>query len=508
MNLVPDKPGVAPNYWCTWNAQHPMWYIKTEAELREFNYYKATENGTSARSNINQKFLFEDPGWAENYWKEIRSDLYLCLDDGWDVPFNIDAVDERWRFGSLELNQERFPCFSGTPAQRLGAINRHVKDIGWRGVGLWVAAQCFGDGRNGKELDEEACREYWSTRARWCTEAGIEYWKVDWGYRAYSTSFRELLNEIVKQEAPNLIVEHAYCMAPLNNIEGDGRFAHWKKAYEPSLDILEISDVFRTYDEISPLNVATTLDRIASLGGASLEGSSYEHLLNCEDNVYLGAALGCSLGIMRVPVRNEWTNWKWPGIDEVVRSVRWQRIAPPFGLSHSTIRCSNSRLTDNAIVREDHWYRKAAGVDVEQSAPALVSRGMPLPEVTSEGLAPFVLSSRNPNGATSIAVLPRSINGELKTPIADIEIDIAKISAPIGVFGKCNSLSLKLPYKPVFSNIYAQDLLGNSAIDITQSVEVFENTLVFGGDLLEKVGLSCGTKDDSSDPGLVLQIQR
>ena len=135
MNLIPDQRRDSRNYWCTWNAQHPMWDIESEEDLRAFDLYKATEGGNVARSRMNQAALLENPGWATHFWPRDRGDLYLCLDDGWDVPAQIDAGTERWRFGFLCSTRSVFrisPALlqSAAPAQRAD------QECGLAGIGL------------------------------------------------------------------------------------------------------------------------------------------------------------------------------------------------------------------------------------------------------------------------------------------------------------------------------------------------------------------------------------
>ncbi len=505
MNLIPEKPSLAPNYWCTWNAQHPMWYLRADEELAKFDYYAATEGGNAPRKAMNQRSVFENPGWAVNFWPSLRSDLFLCLDDGWDVPPLIDLDLERWKFGSLILNAERFPDFQGTPSQRLRKINQRAKDLGWRGVALWVAAQCVGDGQDGNILGDAACEAYWRERVRWCADAGIEYWKVDWGARAISPNFRRMLSELVRQEAPGLWVEHARCMEPLNNFMGNGRFGDWPFVFEQTREIMSSSDILRSYDEFEPLRIPIALDRIASLLDVELEVSA-KGLINCEDNLYLGAALGCSLGIMRVPVKNPWTKWQWPNVDEAGRAVRWQRIAPPFGVAESNFNVSADVLTDHAVMPADHWFTHAAGMDVQQHAPAVVSRGMALPRVSAPAAQPYVVASRNPNGAVAIAALPRCVSGVLSTPLADVEITLDSASALIGVFGQYKTLNILLPAVPKSIRIWGQDLLSDSAQEITSQISVRDNSILLPGDFIRRLGLSSAMPDDPSDPGLVLRL--
>jgi hypothetical protein len=56
--------------------------------------------------------------------------------------------------------------------------------------------------------------------------------------------------------------------------------------------------------------------------------------------------------------------------------------------------------------------------------------------------------------------------------------------------------------------IWAQDLAGNGAVDITSKVLVMGNKLVFPGELIKTVGLSAATPGDLSDPALVVEISR
>lgn len=506
MNLVPQTPGKAPNYWCTWNAQAPQWAVKADSDLNVLEPLDPGQVSTASRRNMNQKSLFEDPGWAVHFYPSIRSDLYLCLDDGWDVPVTIDIKADLWRFGSLILNEERFPGFPGTPAERLRRLNARIKSLGWRGLALWVASQCEGDSRNGLEMDMTACEAYWRERARWSAEAGIEYWKVDWGKRARSIPFRRMLTAIAREEAPGLVVEHARTTSPLNNIGGNGRFADSNIIFEQALAILNGSDVLRTYDEIPPLNTATTLDRISALAAAVRPEPDVQALLNCEDNMYIGAALGCTVGIMRVPIKTPLTRWKWPRIDEAVRTIRWQRIARPFGLAPGDTLASPRILTDNALIPADHWCREAAGRNMEQHAPSAISRRMPLPAVAADGPLPYVLASHFPSGATAVAALPRCRDGELAMPPADVTLDLAEGSTGIGVFGRYRRLKLKFKSNAEGLRVWAQDLLADEAQDITSRIAIEQNAITIEGGLIDDIGLSSGQPDDPSDPGLVLRL--
>jgi hypothetical protein len=144
---------------------------------------------------------------------------------------------------------------------------------------------------------------------------------------------------------------------------------------------------------------------------------------------------------------------------------------------------------------------------VAQGAPARVTRGLPLPEVTCAGEPPYVLASRNPNGSISIGTLGRlSPQRACYFPEADVSLNIGRITGKIGIFGYYKSLTLVLD-KPLGEfRIWAQDLAGDGAVDITSKVLVEGNRFVFPGNLIKTVGLSAASPDDLSDPAMVVEI--
>jgi hypothetical protein len=150
---------------------------------------------------------------------------------------------------------------------------------------------------------------------------------------------------------------------------------------------------------------------------------------------------------------------------------------------------------------------KSVNKIVAQGSPARVTRGLPLPEVKYNEEPPYVLASRNPNGAISIGTLGR-INSDkgYHFPEADVSLKIGQITGKIGVFGYYKSLTLILD-KPIrVSKIYAQDLAGDQAVDITSKVIKSGNSLVLPGWLIKQIGLSAATPGDLSDPGMVFKI--
>src|SRR5437899_929400 len=81
-------------------------------------------------------------------------------------------------------------------------------------------------------------------------------------------------------------------------------------------------------------------------------------LLNVEDEVYVAAVLGCTMGVLRHPLEGVRpgpdTDLFFNGprrakrrMDEVVRALRWQRLAQPFSPGSGTVKVSEDVLTDS-----------------------------------------------------------------------------------------------------------------------------------------------------------------
>ena len=96
INLIPDIPNPTPDYYCTWQTQ-----------------LYATSGGIPKmqRDIMGERQLFgtDKPyGWAY-FYEKARKDLFLVMDDSWDVP---EENDERY-FGSLILDGSKFPESTG-----------------------------------------------------------------------------------------------------------------------------------------------------------------------------------------------------------------------------------------------------------------------------------------------------------------------------------------------------------------------------------------------------------
>jgi len=467
-SLVPTTPSTVPDYFCTWNIQG---YVSsyTNPNLQADAMIEANLFGKGANQN-----------WVELY-PEIRSDLFLVLDDTWDIP--PGGGHSHPMRGSMELDSERFPSYQGTPAERLARLNRDIRAHGWRGLGLWICS-ARAKARRDVRLNDS---DYWAERMRWSQGAGVDYWKVDWGAMSDIDVWR--LDQLAHRVFPGLWIEHG-------GLDRTGA-----RIWLP-----DKIDIFRTYDVNISVAIPETIRRVAQVLRYPREDHTSRGLINCEDEVYIGAALGCAYGVMRHPLAGNlpsgvpdrvfpagFRDMKHRG-DEVRRAVRWHRIAHPFG-------AGDQEAIDTSELRESP---QGAG------APARVARGgLPLPAVTM--LAgqdpPFVLCSRYPDGEIAVAAIGRKQGENVVIPRAGVTLEVGVLDGPVGIFGEYASLTLVTTSALAGKRILAQDLAGSTPVDITREVTVKKGRLFIPGTVIHRVGLMAGRPGDISDPGLVLAVR-
>ncbi len=521
MNFVPATLSPTPNYWCTWSCQGYCLQTpeRTVADIMADEGVEAITDGQ--RSALNEENIFRPHGWAQRFFPDCRGDLFLVFDDGWDLP----RRDYRPYFGSLELDTYKFPSCAGTPAERLRNLNNLCRDAGWRGAGLWICAQeapvYFPESAQG-----QAERDYWRTRLEWSHDAGIGYWKVDWGVKMYDLHWRQWLTELAREVAPDLVVEHSVMeLETFTDFGVDWRLPPGK--LDECGDALGFSEVLRTYDVLSQHSVATTLARVAQLCdiGRQTGGNG---LLNCEDELYLGAALGCALGVMRYPLFNpqepdydlvfNGNRQTKRRVDEVTRALRWQRLAPAFGTAATEVRMDDIILYDTWTYRTgDTWCQAVIDKGSRQGAPARVARGLPLPEVRGGGEErPFVAASRHPNGAVAVAALPRTFDGRGWTSVeVDVTAQVPAATWPehperravVGIFGCYKSLTLDFATSLKDCTIWLQDLAGSQATKLDHAITIDDRRLTLPGGMIHREGCRAASPGDLSDPGLLLVIQ-
>ena len=477
-SLVPNTPSKAPDYFCTWNIQ---------------GYVCSYASGEEQRMAMTEKNMFGDStnqNWV-SFFPKIRKDLYFVMDDSWDIPLENKFTNDN--VGTVELNQERFPSFTGNPTERLKKLVAAVEAKGWKGLGGWTCAQeavAFGN------VDPQA---YWAERMKTAQEAGFKYWKVDWGKKSSNQEWRQMLTRLGRKYAPDLIIEHAM----------EGKY-------------ISFSDAYRTYDVENIISLPVTIQRVADLLKYKPQGDA-KAIINCEDEPYIAVGMGCAIGVMRHPfagnLPNDTVDFVFPAVgrdikhrlDEAVRGVRWHRIAEPFGVGSDVYSIDTVALNDYWVLGKNETWNSSrkVGDRIKASAPARVSRGLPLPEIDRSSLSrPFVLSSAYPNGAVAIVTIGRSINRKYFTEQVAVKQAIPGIDKPIGVFGDYESLTLVLP-QPIKASAYTiwgQDLAGDTPMNITKEITIKGDQILIPGKVIRKVGLSAASKGDISDPGLVLQF--
>lgn len=478
-SLVPSTPSKAPDYFCTWNLQA---YV--------VNY----ENSNLMRKAMIEENIFGKEKYQNwiSFYPSIRQDLYFVMDDSWDIPKDINTKSNNPYLGTTELNTERFPSFTGTPLERLQKLSDRIKSEGWKGAGGWICAQ---KAETHAKISEQ---EYWTERIKTADAAKFDYWKVDWGTQSRNEDWRKMLTTLGKQYAPNLVIEHAM-----------------KNEY------IEFSDVFRTYDVENIIAQPVTIQRIADLLPYKAKAGA-AGLINCEDEPYIAVGLGCAIGVMRHPFAGNLPNGQqdeaFPPVgrdlkkrlDEVVRAIRWHRLAEPFAVD-GNFAVDNEKLADAWLLQANETWNKGrkVGSELKESAPARVSRGMALPEVSDKGKdRPFVLASQYPNGAVAVATIGRALGRQYVSKEVSVAVPLKSLAAPIGLFGYFKDITFILPSKTgnKIAHIYAQDLAGDTPVDITAEVKIKGNRIVIPGKVIRKIGLMNATAGDHSDPGLVLKI--
>ena len=459
-NALPVKLNGEVNYCCTWASQNFVAKNRGFASGLVLKDFEGAKGACLARSEMNEETVFGEGGFA-HMLEGFRGDLYLVFDDGWDVAYGAADDGDISSFGSLILNNDRFPSFTGEPRERLKAINDKLKAMGWRGLGIWVSPQMHGEDHNVSfDDDPEKHKAYWTERLLWCKYAGVRYWKVDWGKNA-KVDYRRMMTELGKEVYPELVMEQARCMVPVNGDidKGKVRFADAEDTYNKTKATLSFSEVFRSYDVTDDMLSATsTLDRLTAMLPHAAG------VINCEDELYIAVALGCAIGIMRSSYGKDYFRMN-RRLDEIGAAVRWSREAPSF--AGGELKVSDDLLDDNQYFTEDDtWYTKIMNKTVTQRAPAVVARNTELPDVERYESMPFVIASANPTGAYTVAAIKRR-QYLFDTKAPSVTCSVGK-AARVGVFGDFESLTLRVD-APV-KKISAYSLIG----DATEALSLSE----------------------------------
>jgi hypothetical protein len=520
INLIPNVQNSSPDYWCTWGAQNYA------TDTLSVQHTLALGGHSVTAGYLTEINVFGENGWSEALPDILKQDLILLFDLGWDVPGGLKFENSQWNLGSLVVAEDKFPSCTGSAEERLVKLNNMVLTAGWKGTGLWLPSHPYGDRKDGINMPDNSIEDYYREGLMASKNAGVRYWKIDYGFRGGDLDFREMITRKAEEFYPGLYVEHGRGGGPLNdeecpwdtkNYHKIGSYRTWDdgKILQAAVDISKITHVFRTYDITQQLSVPTTLDRVAQIL-SELSGSGEGVIINCEDEPYLGAVLGCALGILRHPDNIEMPGYNYDPfgfrhrINEVTRAVRWHRIAPAFGAGLTTTVLDSVMLSDSWKFQPgDAWATWVTGREVVQIAPARVARGMSLPDVECDDEPPFVICSKHPNGAMAIGTLPRvSVEKKIYYPLADITVHMDDANNPIGIFGRFKSLTIIYPDMPdlVIDKVYGQDLAGDSAVEITEMIDLQPGQIIIPGKVIDRIGLSSESEGDFSEPGMVMKV--
>lgn len=467
------------DYFCSW-----------EAQARTAKKYGLTGTWCSEwRDALTTGFLFGPASEYHPLPREYRKGMLFLLDDGWDVPLGTRANPQSMKlFGNLRPDAEKFGDLGKSPSARLCALRERVEDLGYAGLGVWVAAEQGGE-------SAEATSAFYADAARLHRAAGVRYWKVDWGEHAEDSEYRRRLTEAVHQNAPGLLVEHCVTQQPLTAVNSRADFLSWRK--RRTAERICAADVFRTYDIVKPFREVCTLARIdEALTAAKVQGGD---LLICAENeAYVAAALGCTLGVM------------WESA-EVYAALRFRRLSPPFSSGRASYERSEETLTDTLWFENDvkSWIPSGKKL-ITESAPAVMARGCPLPQVTARGeLVPFVAASKNPKtGVYAVATFRRNAdpNPRVIAPAA-VTLRVEGDPVTVGVFGTFDSLTLAFPHELASGiSVYAQDFLSETSVNLTSQVLRRGNCITLDGRMLRTAAKSSRPLYDTTEPALLLRI--
>lgn len=535
INLVPDKINESPDYFCTWQAQL---YCTNDGgpqaqrdSMTEENVFGKNSGSTPKEREEND--LKSGIGWASHLYKKARRDLIYLMDDCWDIPIGAEIGKSPW-YGSQILARDKFPSFFGEggdfdPERNVAAMKKlseAVKSLGWRGIGGWICIQ------KSPLAPEKTDEDYWRERIKWTNAAGWLYWKVDWGTDYKNYKVRRLMTELRLEYAPDLIVEHA--LVP---------------------EMIPYADSYRTYDVFTLLAIPITLSKLEEDFRFDA-APGHLGLINCMDEVYIAAALGCAIDVTRHTMTGNLPDGRpdpsFPALHrnlktkttEVLRTVRWHRVAPAFSVNGSETFIDPEKFTDTWDVvdqkREiEAWWKYTDGDHIERTGPARISRGMPpakaapsdiampdnvTPKVTYENLGeftpgnyadpdivklkepllPFIVSAKHPCGAVSVATLARTKSRECFTPLCDVELEIGGADT-LGVFGYYNSLTLTGETTPEMK-ILMQDSAADESFDVTKFCVICENRITIPGSLINTLGRLENPPGDTSEPGVIVKI--
>eukprot|EP00041_Stephanoeca_diplocostata_P013393 m.234533 g.234533 ORF g.234533 m.234533 type:complete len:412 (-) comp19324_c0_seq1:1167-2402(-) len=343
--------------------------------------------------------------------------LTILCDLAWSpVPFGFE--------NQFQLAQARWPSeYSTDWAKSQHNLVDRLEAIGWGGLGLWHHAVTLSNASGSGTLTSQLAQ---------LGAAGVLHVKVDGTDVANGNVTR-----CAKDSGSGVIIEHklASGKGPVNgDIHQDGRASF--DYIQRLSNLLARTDVLRTDDIICQMSVPTCLERMSRVlayvstnltDGPAITGA--RGVVAPQDEAYLAAGLSGALAAMRHPLPQLVGDTRLNGnrnlsrrIDEITRTVMWNRLVPPTGAWDYPTSAAGQTLVDPTpltdvmtLTADDTWYKAATGKPIFQGAPSRTARGLPqLPTVVATDaryphVAPFVVASKAPNGGLAVAALGRTL---------------------------------------------------------------------------------------------------
>ena len=332
------------------------------------------------------------------------------------------------------------------------------------------------------------------------------YWKVDWGIYCNDVKYRKMLVRLTKKYYPELIIENAMCINPVNGFNNGEEEQYkymfpWNKEMFNYIDkVTKFSEVFRSYDVTEELSTNSTLARLTYL----LKKSNA--IINAEDELYLAAVLNCSYGIERTPystvtatTKNINFNFK---CNEVKAAINYRRISPVF--KRTPLRTSKEQFLDEYSFG-GYWCDNVTNATVKQLCPARVSRNTSLPKVKAIKEVPYVVCCKDLNNNYAIGTFKR-INYENDDKyLVDVSVKINQVVKNIAIFSnQIKKLKVKFTENVNFSKIVLVNLMNKSRRDVTNKIILKDNQLIINYEELTK-RFKC---DDNSCKAYMLRLYK
>ena len=394
----------------------------------------------------------------------------------------LAGLDSRFRQDLIFVADQ----FDSMTKDEITKLSKAIKKNGWKGVGLSIPL---------RQLTVQNLEKDWIQRLKESQDAGISYWKMDGGGKADHFDLLRKLTDLGRQYAPYICIEQSF-----------------QDSCSKFCNVMSIPRIDHVIS--SPFTIGSVV-QLLSMKGAY----GYKSVINCGDEPYIAIGLGCAFGLSCQSLKQDATKVSSPlygrnakkRMDEVLRAARWHRIAEPFGVNGDAVVDVNL-LTDYWILNSSESLpNRTIGDTVVFTAPARVSRNMPLPIVgldVNNSKRPYILATRYPNGAVAVVAVERVMERSCFQEPTAVCIQVENTDVPIGIFGHYKELVINFKEKiPRKKHLLAQDLAGDKCLNISADIRILGNSIIIPGEVIERIGCMASTVGDDSAPGMVVKIE-